>query len=288
MQELIFNPAMGKGYKKKRQSLRPSLLIFSLFIFFLSGYPLAKCETKDPKYISNGIQVPILLYHRFGPLVSDSMTIPTKTFESQMKYLKENGYTIIGLRQLLDYYLGKIKALPIPSVVITVDDGHRSVYTDFFPIMKKYHFPATLFIYPSAISNASYAMTWDQLREMKETGLFDFQSHTFWHPNFKKEKKRLKPDEYENFVEMQLKKSKEKIEKELHIRVDILAWPFGIYDDELIQKAARAGYLASLSMERRDSNLSDSLFALPRYLVGNNLPLEVRRKITHTMVLKKR
>jgi len=42
-----------------------------------------------------------------------------------------------------------------------------------------------LFLYSSALSNASYDMTWNELREMKEAGLFDVQSHIFWHPNFK-------------------------------------------------------------------------------------------------------
>jgi peptidoglycan/xylan/chitin deacetylase (PgdA/CDA1 family) len=153
--------------------------------------------------------------------------------------------------------------------VITVDDGHRSVYTDLFPLLKKYQFPATLFLYPSALSNASYAMTWDQVREMKETRLLDLQSHTYWHPNFKKEKKRLKPGEYEGFVEMQLKKSKERIEKELNVKVDALAWPFGIYDEELMSKATAAGYVAAFTMDRRHIMRSDNLMALPRYLVSN-------------------
>ena len=83
------------------------------------------------------------------------------------------------------------------------------------PLVKKYRIPVTLFIYPSAISNASYAMTWDQLREIKKTGLFDIQGHTYWHPNFRKERKRLSPEEYEKFVDMQLIKSKERLEKEL-------------------------------------------------------------------------
>ncbi len=280
---------MAEGYKKKKKLLKLNLLIFSLLISFLSGFQFAKGEILDPNNGSNGIRVPILLYHRFGPVKADSMTVPIKIFESQIRYLKENGYTIIRLRQLLDYYLGKNQVLPPHAVAITVDDGHRSVYTDFLPIMKKYQLPATLFIYPSAISNASYAMTWDQIREMKETGLFDFQSHTFWHPNFKNEKKRLNSEEYENFVEMQLKKSKGKIEKELHVRVDLLAWPFGIYDDELIRKAGQAGYLAGLSMDRRDSSPSDPLFALPRYLMGNRLPLAVsRRNSSHDVLTSPR
>jgi peptidoglycan/xylan/chitin deacetylase (PgdA/CDA1 family) len=215
------------------------------------------------------VQVPILLYHRFGPVAADSMTVTTTLFESHLKYLKDNGYRVIPLRELVDYYLGKREA-PLPrSVVITVDDGHISVYRDMFPLVRQYHCPATLFIYPSAISNASYAMTWGQLRELKETGIFDLQSHTFWHPNFKKDKKRLTPAEYENLVSMQLRKSKEKLEKELGVRIDMLAWPFGIYDDDLIHRAKEAGYVATYTMERHPAGTLDNVMLLPRYLMTN-------------------
>jgi peptidoglycan/xylan/chitin deacetylase (PgdA/CDA1 family) len=249
--------------------MKNSLLILTILVFLLSWLPPAKGELRDTKGGLQEIQIPILLYHRFGPVVADSMTVTTNTFESQMKYLKDNGYIVIRLRQFVDYYLGKRQSLPSHSLVITVDDGHKSVYTDLFPFLKKYRIPVTLFVYPSALSNASYAMTWDQLREMKESGLLDFQSHTFWHPNFKNEKKRLKPAEYENFVKTQLKKSKEKLERELNVKVDMLAWPFGIYDDELINKAIGAGYVAALSMDRRHTSISDNIMALPRYLIGN-------------------
>jgi peptidoglycan/xylan/chitin deacetylase (PgdA/CDA1 family) len=195
------------------------------------------------------------------------MTVTTTLFESQLKYLKDNRYEVIPLRELVDYYLGKRQPPPPHTVVITADDGHISVYRDMFPLVKKYRIPVTLFIYPSAISNASYAMTWGQLRELKETGLFDFQSHTFWHPNFKKDKKRLTPVEYENFVAMQLRKSKEKLEKELNVRVDMLGWPFGIYDGDLIHKAKEAGYVATFTMERHPAGTRDNVMALPRYLM---------------------
>ena len=112
---------------------------------------------------------------------------------------------------------------------------------------------------------------------MRETGLFDFQSHTYWHPNFKIDKKRLKPAEYESFVGMQLKKSKERLEHELNDRVNMLAWPFGIYDDDLIQKAIETGYVATFTMERHPANNFDRVRALPRYLMtngGRNNPLE--------------
>ncbi len=80
-----------------------------IIILLLSWLPSARGEER----------IPILLYHRFGPVAADSMTVTTDAFESQMKYLKENGFTVIRLRQLVDYYLGKKQSLPPRSLVIT-------------------------------------------------------------------------------------------------------------------------------------------------------------------------
>lgn len=215
----------------------------------------------------SAVKVPILLYHRFGPAVADSMTVTTPVFESHLKYLREKGYTVIPLRQLVNYCRRQGPPPPPKSVVITVDDGHKSVYTDMLPLIKRYKLPVTLFIYPSAISNASYAMTWEQLRTLKSTGLFDMQSHTYWHPNFNRDKKKMTPSEYEKSLDMQLIKSKEKLEKELGVKIDMLAWPFGIYNDDLGKKAASAGYVAAFSMIRRHARLGDDALSLPRYLM---------------------
>jgi peptidoglycan/xylan/chitin deacetylase (PgdA/CDA1 family) len=211
--------------------------------------------------------VPILLYHRFGPTVSDSMTVTTPAFESHLKSIHENGYKVIALKELLAMVTGQ----GIPSggryVALVADDGHRSVYTDAVPLIRKYRVPMTLFIYPSAVSNASYAMTWDQLRELKSTGLFDVQSHTYWHPNFKKERERLQPAEFENLVRMQLTKSRERLEKELGQKAHLLAWPFSIYDPWLMGKASEAGYDAAFTIERRPATRGDHPMALPRFLL---------------------
>lgn len=213
---------------------------------------------------------PILLYHRIGPVVADRMTVTTTVFESHLQYLHDHSYTVIPLRDLVDRYLRRSLTPDGRLVAICADDGHRSVYTDLFPLVMKYHIHVTLFLYPSAISNASYAMTWDQLRELKKTGLFDFQSHSYWHPNFKQDKERLKSMAYERFVEMQFKKSKEILEKELKGKVDMLAWPFGIYDDRLIKKAVEAGYVAAFTIERHQASPSHSIMALPRFLLTNS------------------
>lgn len=215
--------------------------------------------------------VPILLYHRFGSVAADSMTVTTATFASHLAYFQANGYTVIPLRNLVAYIAGGGPAPDERAVAITADDGHESVYTDMFPLIKRYHVPVTLFVYPSAISNAAYAMTWAQLREMRDSGLVDIQSHTYWHPNFKREKKRLSGAEYDSFVRLQLTRSREALERQLGGHVDMLAWPFGIYDRDLTDRARQARYLAGFTLERRRAGRGDDLMALPRYLMTDRM-----------------
>ena len=242
--------------------------VFFILLFFL--FVPAGTEAENRKDIVASVHVPILLYHRFGPSAVDSMTVTTQVFESHLEYLSRNGYTVIPLRQLVNYYLRKGPPPPQKSVVIVADDGHKTVFADMLPLVKKYRIPVTLFIYPSAISNASYAMTWEQLGEIKKTGLFDLQGHTYWHPNFRNERKRLSPEQYDKFADMQLIKSKNRLEKELGGRVDMLAWPFGLYDDLLIEKAAKEGYVAAFTIERRHAGSSENVMKLPRYLLNNS------------------
>ena len=240
-----------------------------MFRFVLALLLLATLSSPVVAAVAPEVSVPILLYHRFGPTVADGMTITTPVFESHMKYLRDNGYKVIPLRQLVQWYQGKAAAPAPKSVVIVEDDAHKTVYSDMLPIIKKYRYPVTIFVYPSAISNAKYAMTWDQLRELKKTGLFDIQSHTYWHPNFKREKRKLAPAAYDKLIMEQLLKSRKKLEQEVGGPVDLLAWPFGIYDDHLLQKAKEAGFVSTFSIERRHATSREKLQILPRYLLIN-------------------
>lgn len=248
---------------------RIMLLLLAAVLITTSRAQAAPVELKaNPPALTQGVNVPILLYHRFGPTVADGMTIKTSVFEEHLKYLKSNGYTVIPLRALIDYYLKKGPAPAPKSVVIVEDDAHKSVYSDMLPLAKKYNVPVTVFVYPSAISNAKYAMTWDQLRTLKKNG-FDIQSHTFWHPNFRQDKKKMTPAEFEKFVTVQLKKSKDRLEKEMGSSVDLIAWPYGIYDDYLLKRAAEIGYKGTFTIEAHHAGQRDSVMKLPRYLLIN-------------------
>lgn len=227
-------------------------------------------STPDPAAAAEGPHISILVYHRFGPVVKDTMTVRTATFRWQLAYLGEHGYPIIPLRALIAYLLGDAPAPPSRSVVITVDDGHESVFTEMLPIVSELHVPVTLFVYPSAISNASYAMTWEQLDALHRTGLFDIESHTYWHPNFRTEQKRRSPTAYRAFATLQLVKSREVLRGRLGVDADLIAWPFGIYDDALVAMAREAGYIAGFTLERRIVTEREKVMAFPRFLVTDS------------------
>jgi peptidoglycan/xylan/chitin deacetylase (PgdA/CDA1 family) len=213
--------------------------------------------------------VAVFVYHRFADTANDSMTVRTATFEAQLRYLHAAGYSLVPLRDILAWREGidSAPALPPKAVALTVDDGHRSVYDVLLPIALREHLPFTLFVYPSAISNAPYALTWDQLRALRDTGLVDIESHTYWHPNFNVERKRRSLEDYRRFAQWQLTAARRRLEAELGTPVDLLAWPFGIEDDALAQLAAAAGYRAAFALDARLLTRASPLMRLPRFLI---------------------
>ena len=212
----------------------------------------------------------ILVYHRFGAVASNEMTIRTSTFRSQLQYLKAHHYPVVPLREVIAYLRGKGPQPPASAVVITADDGHRSVETEMLPLVKEFGVPVTLFIYPSAISNASYAMTWADLDGLRATHLFDVQSHTYWHPNFKIERRRLAPGPFREFSTKQLCRARTVLEQKTGRAPDLVAWPFGIYDEEVAGIAQQCGYVAAFTLGRRPVVSGGNLMALPRYLVTDD------------------
>ncbi len=218
---------------------------------------------------SMGQGIPILVYHRFDPTKPVPTAVRTPVFESQLAWLEGHHYRILSLHAAIDELRSQREAHE-PAVVLTIDDGHRSVYTEMFPVIVKYHVPVTLFIYPSAISNASYALTWDQIKKMQASGLVDVESHTYWHPNFRRERERLSPADYAALVKWQLERSRQVLESRLGVKVDALAWPYGIYDRDLEEAARNSGYAAAFAYDGGLARAGCDLYAIPRIPVSDS------------------
>lgn len=239
-----------------------------LFVLFFIAGGAAAAQLRAAEANS---EHPVLIfdYHRFNTYQADSMTVKVSVFRYQLQYMTEHGYHFIPLARYMAYRMGKAAPPPPRSIIITMDDGNESVYTRALPLVEKYRIPVTLFIYPSAISNATYALTWPQLRKLRATGLFDIQCHTFWHPNFNVEKRRLSPAKYVKFVNFQFEHSEERLDSELGIHVTLLAWPYGIYNRQLMQMASEDGYKAAFALDGRHAGNADNIMAIPRYLVSD-------------------
>jgi hypothetical protein len=147
------------------------VLLVSVAAFILSFLPFDQARGAERDSLH---PVLIFAYHRFNTYRADSMTIRLSVFKFQLSYMREHGYHFIPLSRYVAYKMGKAPSLPPRSVIVTIDDGNETVFTEALPLIEKYRIPVTLFIYPSAISNARYAMTWKQLRTLKSTGLLTF------------------------------------------------------------------------------------------------------------------
>lgn len=238
---------------------------FLVIAWFASAIPMRAGPAEAPP--DAGFQASILVYHRFGASVTDGMTVRTATFRRQIEYLRDHDYPVVTLGAVVAYLRGTGPRPPARAVVITADDGHRSVFTEMWPVVRDHPVPVTLFIYPSAISNASYAMTWDQLRTLRDSGLFDIESHTFWHPNFAIEQHRLAPDAYQDFARMQFCKAASVLRARTGAAPTVVAWPFGIADQALFPVVRDCGYVAAVTLQRRTVTSRDDVMVLPRFLV---------------------
>lgn len=136
------------------------------------------------KKSEKNIKIPVLIYHNFRtpiPYKGDVYKLfsSQENFEENVTALLDAGYTFITLEDLYRYNKGEI-GLPEKVIIITVDDGQVGCYTDMFPVLKKYNIPATIFIINKLVGTPDY-FSWDQAKEMYDTGLVKIHSHGYAH-----------------------------------------------------------------------------------------------------------
>ncbi len=214
--------------------------------------------------------VSILAYHRFDPVQASAATVvQTAVFATQMEFLRAHGVQVIRLAALVDSLQGKAPAIAEPAVVLTADDGWRSVYTEMFPLLRKLNFPATLFINPPAIGHGGAYLTWAQIDEMRASGLIEIEAHTQTHPDFNDQHAQRSAADYLAFVDRELAGSRADIAAHGG-DTNFFAWPYGINDAALQAAAAHDGFRAAFALGSRPVLAGSPLFALPRYQVYNS------------------
>ena len=195
---------------------------------------------------ANGYQtVPILCYHRIGGGIN-RMSVSTQAFDAQLEYLARNGYRVVRLSDIADFVAGK-KQLPKKAVVITFDDGHVSAYHQAFPLLKKYGFPATFFLYTDFLT-AKEALGWSHIKEMAGSGLADFQSHSKTHANLVVRLPEETDEQYRKRLDTEIRVPRELIERNIATKVTEYAYPYGDANELVLERMARSGYRLGLTV----------------------------------------
>ncbi len=193
--------------------------------------------------------IPIIGLHAIEDHIGEPIELYTEQFEELCRILKENCYETITFADLLNY-IDYRKALPEKPVIITSDDGYQDVYTNGFPILKKYGYKMTIFLVTGAVGNSDAdrktnkyfnerasvirpILTWPEIIEMDEYGC-EFLSHTVNHI-------RLGLASDEEFME-ELSQSKKDIESHLGSEVLFFAWPYDNNSPSKWQLISVAGY----------------------------------------------
>jgi len=241
--------------------------------------PTPAPATPEPVAINRNASVIVLCYHRFEDHPKDDLAISPPEFEEQLKTLKEKGIEVIPMQDFLAWRRGE-KNIPAKSAVITIDDGYSSGYSVAWPLLKKYGYPFTMFVYIEYIASGGKAITWDQLAEMRDAGV-DIQSHTYSHQSLRgrspglnrKAVQEIKEMGYEAWLKREVAGSKELLEQQLAIRVNTLAYPYGMYSQAARDAIKAAGYEAAFTVYGQRVGFSTPEEDLiGRYAVGSRKP----------------
>ena len=236
------------------------LIILLLIITFNQSVFLI---TSNAVYTEETI-IPILAYHNFTKDEGDSYKINIEDFEKQMEYLSLNNYSVISLSELLAGL--KTGQLPPKPIVITIDDGFKSNFTLAYPVLKKYNFPATLFLYTNFIEKNSYSLTWEEIIEMTKNNI-EIGSHTLSHCNLLKYNKDENYKTYLDRIRKEIFLSKEILESKIGRKIKSFAYPYGAYSSAIKDLAIQADYEAIVNVNSMNNGLDAHPFSLNRQTI---------------------
>jgi peptidoglycan/xylan/chitin deacetylase (PgdA/CDA1 family) len=212
--------------------------------------------------------IPILCYHRILLKPASLYDLTPEQLEEELLYLKEQGYQTITASQLLAAQERRFR-LPSRPIVLTFDDGHKSHYRFVLPLLKKYGFSATFFIYTAVIAEASAEqLTWDELREMAAAGM-DIESHSMTHTYLSKQRPNEAYSAYLQRLDQELIGSRELLQNRLGRPVELLAYPYGWFNKSVEIMAVKAGYRGLFTVNWGNNFPDENPLRFKRRVLGN-------------------
>ncbi len=279
-------------YIIKMKSLIAYITVIALMVTAIGLYFIFDNKTEMTSG-EKGVNVPIIMYHsvlknqkKLGKFVIS----PTQ-FEEDLKYLKENGYETVFMSQLIDYVYNKTP-LPEKPVVLTFDDGYYNNFLYIFPLLQKYNCKAVISIVGAYTDlytqtpdeNADYShLSWDNVNELMDSGLVEFQNHSYnMHSTDKgrngtKKKLSESADDYEKALTDDLTLLQNEFVEHTGYTPRVFTYPFGSVSNASFDIIKKLGFKASLSCENKTNYIKqgdkECLYMLNRFIRTSNKSL---------------
>ena len=254
---------------KKKTIIKVIIAVLVICILTVAGVVIYDRATVNNEYSIEeaNINIPIFVYHNIveneSQIEFDYMQTTKETFENQIKGLIDYGYNFITYQDLQKFKNGEIK-LKKNSCILTFDDGYDGVYENAYPIAQKYNIPFTMFVITENM-NTPGVITWEQAREMQESGTVTIASHSIDHPDFSQmsvEDALKNVNESYRIIEEKLGKQPQKI----------FTYPYGLYKDEQIVELEKQGYIINLTDNKINKSKNLDLSRLHRdYPLGDSI-----------------
>ncbi|MBL7157884.1 MAG: polysaccharide deacetylase family protein [Candidatus Omnitrophica bacterium] len=229
------------------------LVIAATVIFLLAG-----------KLFLDAAYAPvIIMYHSVGPESTtpanygDKLNVSTRTFEKQMKFLADHDYNVIPLAEFVNR-IKRNERIPHKTLTITFDDGLKNNFTNAYPILKKYKFPATIFVATDFIGRNNFLIPED-MKIMQKNNI-TIGSHTISHP--------FLPWMTDENIRKELFGSKKILEEITGQRIDLFSYPFGRFSDKTEEIVKDAGYMGAVTTSPGRTKPNDNIYALKRIRIS--------------------
>ena len=204
--------------------------------------------------------VPVLMYHSIDHNDKNTkLSVSPESFARQMEFLRKNNYNVVPLERVVPYIIRREKP-PAKTIAITLDDGFHNNYQDAYPVLKRYNIPATIFVIVNRVGAPGF-LTWDEIKEMSDSGIITIGSHSRTHFWLLGSDPRFLADEVVN--------SKKMLEDKLGKKVNTFCYPMGAFDEDSERAVESAGYLCAVSTNPRGVP-QDDIFAIKRVKISRS------------------
>lgn len=227
---------------------------------------------RAPQVPREQTRVAVLGYHNFSETRPvSSMLMRTSELRAQMEYIRRSGYTVISMAEFLEWRFGELR-LPEKCVLITLDDGWRSVYTDAYPVFREYGYPFHLFLYTRYLTGLGDSMSPAMIREMMQNGA-SVGSHSSTHPYPSQWRKHeaAGAEAYGAYIDKEIGASRERL-VELFGDISTYCYPGGYNDDAMVSRMPGYGYTAAFTVIPGKVTCEEEQFRIRRYMVFGTDP----------------